>query len=479
MIVITTISSSKLIYGIVVGIAICILIVIVVIFRMPPLSQTIKTPEDAFKLFVECYNTQNFNQMSKISAHPDELAEKIRKKFAPMFQAIGPLNNVTILDKMVDNSVSVIEFSADTKIGHIVWYCIFVRSKGKWNLYSILSSKEVALKMAEPLKAHEASIIALEEYVRKNYRKITLDANDLSDFSILEPIALNYSVILFGEGQHHTQELRDLFYKLVVFLNKYGYRDIILEAPSSLTYYFNSYLTTGSEEYYQFINDEGGLWKRIYEYNKDLPKEKKIRVWCVDVDPNSELYEPKITGNEQNPMYAIKKWREARENEIKKRFVDVYEKLPEGAKVLGYFGAWHVDKMPRKIGIEEWDEIETIGYFLAHKYKRTKGKVYSIMTVSYKGEYYEARNLDTNAKKMRLGRAEGSLEEIFNTASDDSLWFLDISVGENPFSKYSYLSRSNRAWDQPPYNGMNGWVNQSKYDGFFFVREIHCVERTN
>ena len=569
--------NKKLVHGMAVGIAIVVLMVITIVCRVLPSlsSPAIETSEDALKLFVECYNSQNFDKFPNITGHPGEPIEKTREKFDPMFQAFGPFNNFTIQDKVVDeHSVSVLEFSADTKIGHIVMYGIFCRSHGGWSLYSFLPSKEVALKMAEPLKTLEASMPPLEEFVRKNYQEIMMDANDLSDFAIMEPMALSNSVILFGEGQHHTQELHDLFFKLVVFLSQYGYRDIVIEAPSSQTYYFNAYLKTGIEEYYRFLDDESGLWKKVYEYNKGLPEEKKIRVWCVDLDHNQvaavsivrvcidgipegelkkemlkrflwdtntyieefkkvlhngsasaentflscmysdfeaiknlfkenrsylinqignekyqetldviigvirslEICEQKTSGSNQNPMDAMRKWREAKENEIKERFVKVYEKLPEDAKVLAYFGAWHADKMPRKAEIEEWDEIETIGHYLPSKYERTKGKVYSIMSVSYKGEYYGGLYTD---EKMTLGRTSGSLEEAFANASNHDLWFLDISASKNPFAKYDYLSRSNRAWDQPQYNGMNGWVNQSKYDGFFFVREIHCVERPN
>jgi hypothetical protein len=155
------------------------------------------------------------------------------------------------------------------------------------------------------------------------------------------------------------------------------------------------------------------------------------------------------------------------------------------AKVLAYFGAWHTDKMPRKVGIEGWDEIEAIGHYLNHKYEKTKGKIYSIMSVSHEGEHYGVqipgeydRSLYTDEKTGPY-RSYGSLEEIFANISSCDLWFLDISGSDNPFAQYDYLSRSSGAWDQPQYNGMNGWVNQSKYDGLLFVRKVGCAECPN
>ena len=571
--------GKKIVYGTAVGIAICVVIIVAFVVKgLPPSSsQAIKTPEEALKLFVDCYNTQNFDQICKIFAHPDVPSELVRESFAPKFQALGPWQNFTIIDKTTEGSVSVLDFSLDTKMGHMVWHAVFPRFDGKWVLYDpMLSSKEVALKMAEPLKDHEASLPPLREFVRKNYQEIAMDVSPLSDFAMLEPVALNNSVILFGEGQHHVQELHDLFFKFVVFLNQYGYRDIVLEAPSAQTYYFNAYFKTGSEKYYRFLDDEGGLWKKVCEYNESLPEGEKIKVWCVDLDYNQvaavsivrtcidelpenglkktilerfpwdttiyieefnevlhngsafttflprmrtdfgaieelfnenrdylinqigekkyretldvikevirglEIYKQTASNDDQYSWNPMMRWRQARENEIIERFMKVYEKLPADSKVLAYFGAWHTDKMPRKVRIEGWDEIETIGHYLSSKYGKTK--VHSIISISYKGEHYGSssskydRGLYTDDKTGQI-RTNESLEEIFTNVLDQDFWFLDISSSDNPFARYNYLSRSSRTWDQPEYNGMNGWINQSKYDSLVFVRTTHCAER--
>jgi hypothetical protein len=49
-------------------------------------SPAVKTSEEALKLFVECYNTQNYDQIWKISTHPDMSSEVWCEKYAPMFQ---------------------------------------------------------------------------------------------------------------------------------------------------------------------------------------------------------------------------------------------------------------------------------------------------------------------------------------------------------------------------------------------------------
>lgn len=124
----------------------------------------------------------------------------------------------------------------------------------------------------------------LARYTQEKSKEIVSDIRtpNLSDLDFLEADSADNKVTLIGNW-HGIQEVRYLFVKLIMYLNQFGYKDIILEKPIASEHYYNKYLDTGDEKYWPSYLDPGPF-KVLYNWNKALPKSRKIRIWCVDVD---------------------------------------------------------------------------------------------------------------------------------------------------------------------------------------------------
>lgn len=77
------------------------------------------------------------------------------------------------------------------------------------------------------------------------------------------------------------------YYSLFEYLSKNGYRNIILEAPYSLGFFANEYLSTGNDSLLNiFCNTEESaqFWKKMHALNESLPADDKIQVLAVDFE---------------------------------------------------------------------------------------------------------------------------------------------------------------------------------------------------
>ncbi len=128
-----------------------------------------------------------------------------------------------------------------------------------------------------------------------NYRSSDNDIN----FPLAETESLlhteHYAAFFYGET--HTRYFEPMFkLHLVKLLNtEHGIRDVFMEMGFAPAVVFNKFLETGdtslikikvlyTTRYYM------EFWKQLYDYNKDLPEYKKIRIHGVDFEATTAFF---------------------------------------------------------------------------------------------------------------------------------------------------------------------------------------------
>ena len=98
------------------------------------------------------------------------------------------------------------------------------------------------------------------------------------------------NIILLGEA-HWNREMLEFEFEFLKFLNKnYGFRDVVKEWAKSYQYYVDKCLETSDENFELdgflgvIYEKAEGFLRMVREYNKDQKPEKRIRVWCGDID---------------------------------------------------------------------------------------------------------------------------------------------------------------------------------------------------
>lgn len=133
-------------------------------------------------------------------------------------------------------------------------------------------------------------------FLEENHGAIDIkDNNDISSFSLLDSSLNQYKVFLAGEA-HGVGANTDVQSKLLKYFNqKAGVKYFLIERGYSDSLILNSYLKTGDEnileQYYEGIKgslfytiNDYEMWKNLYQYNKTLSLEDKIKVVGIDVE---------------------------------------------------------------------------------------------------------------------------------------------------------------------------------------------------
>lgn len=136
----------------------------------------------------------------------------------------------------------------------------------------------------------------IKEYLQKNYSEIDLkDENEFKDLEIMDS-DLKGKEIFFTAEVHGVKANAELEMKfLKYFKEKSDFKYYLLENSYSNAHFINKYLDTGDieilEEIYEPLKGSFAwnkssydLLKKVYEYNKSLPKTKKIKVVGVDIE---------------------------------------------------------------------------------------------------------------------------------------------------------------------------------------------------
>ncbi|CCQ92807.1 hypothetical protein CULT_110045 [[Clostridium] ultunense Esp] len=140
----------------------------------------------------------------------------------------------------------------------------------------------------------------LERYLKNNYSRISNGENgDKLGLSIIEGDLRNKEIFLTGEnhGVKANAELRMKFLKYIK--EKTDFRYYLCEIPYSMAYFLNLYLEIGNEDILKEVyislkgtdawnKDDYEHWKEVYEFNKGLPKEKRITIVGIDIEHQPE-----------------------------------------------------------------------------------------------------------------------------------------------------------------------------------------------
>jgi len=400
-----------------------------------------------------------------------------------VFEATGKWSNITLTSAEFDGPLCVayylVEFGGSPQEMDFL-----LLDEGRWFIVVFVSGERPLWRYGglsewffefgkRALIGREDAGRALKSYATKNYHEIT----DVESFSFLRSIAENNSVILIGEAPHRNLEEPDLFLQLIMYLNQFGYRDVVMEGWE---YYdtgsVNRYLKTGNPEYFEVTEyPNSHLIENLYQYNKDLPDNRQIRMWFIEPSTENpkeaaveisreialliedhrseevvELLEWVVDDVEVNRYpFASPAWCRAREVFLKERFTELYEKLSQEGepKMLVYYGNGHTTKQPN---INE--DYAELGPYLANEYERTRGKVYSIAFLPYK-----ITTLYPDSEVSENLPSKGSVAYILGDAAPCDVFFLDLG----PLADYTFYHDHN-----------DRILSAREYDAIIFMREV-------
>lgn len=378
------------------------------------------------------------------------------------------------------------------------------------SLVSIAGMK--ILKKALKVKSEETYKLIFEDisyidFKDKNFKALEILENDLAN-----------TIFLAGEI-HETIKSKEMqIYMIEYMVKKVGVKYIILEQSYTVGQRLNEYINSGDEdilnelkEYYKKYRGQTEenyeLYRKIYEFNKDLSDENKIKLIGIDTEMNHNYtvkylkqYIPKekkypkeieefvkklkqlkelknvVYNNEAKEMLEIiEKNQEDFKNYYKDDYFDItfilnnlansffninrdehlynnlikiYEELPEG-KYFGQFGRNHVYK--EKVIYDDGNEYESLAYYLDKNYEKTKGRVITIgydyikSETSYDGE--EA--IISNYLMSELFHYDGETIMLKAKSNYDNTTIIGYSLNQNYFDYYVLLSNSKK---QTPLN---------------------------
>lgn len=128
----------------------------------------------------------------------------------------------------------------------------------------------------------------IQEYIISNSQDIT--SNEIS----FEPSFYENEIFMFG-FIHGSATPQEVDFRLLKHLNQKGVKYYAPEVDISLAFFLNQYLVTGSEQlldyityYYSFrVPQDASIqfmdkWRKIYQLNKNLNQENKIKVLGFD-----------------------------------------------------------------------------------------------------------------------------------------------------------------------------------------------------
>ena len=210
----------------------------------------LKTPEEALQKFFEYYSQEKRDELSKISPALD-ISNVLCHKLGFEEYSDPKINDIEYHGKFCN-----VGFEVEFYGVSIERYCSLFNNSGNWEVWRIEENEEEF------------------EEIMLFFDTILANMHPLNDLEIIEP----ENIILLGES-HWNREMPEFEFEFLKFLNEnYGFRDVMVEWPRCRQYLTNAYLETGEPD----ITDD--FLKNVYEYNRNLPPEKRIRVWHGDID---------------------------------------------------------------------------------------------------------------------------------------------------------------------------------------------------
>lgn len=160
------------------------------------------------------------------------------------------------------------------------------------------------------------NIEEVKEYLKNNFTEINIEKeNEFQDLAILNDDLKDKEIFFTGENHGiKVNELLDMKF-LRLFKEKVDFKYYLCELSYSDAYFLNKYLESGDikilENIYKPLkgtfawNKESyDHWKKVYEFNKTLPQDRKIQVVGVDIEhqiQNALRYMTTILPNKEVP----------------------------------------------------------------------------------------------------------------------------------------------------------------------------------
>lgn len=179
---------------------------------------------------------------------------------------------------------------------------------------------------------------SIDDYLKRNKASINLDSiDDFKGLDLLREDLENKKVILAGEI-HGFDKDKILNIKMVRYLQKeIGLKYYLAEMGYSNAYFINKYLKTGDEDILQQAfshvkgtaghnEDNYNFYKQLYEFNKDLDDDDKIKIIGIDIEHNpmsSHAYIKDVIRSEKSEIESINSLLDSLENYQNKG--DTYE----------------------------------------------------------------------------------------------------------------------------------------------------------
>lgn len=360
--------------------------------------------------------------------------------------------------------------------------------------------------------------IKMDKYLKNNSTTINTTDKNFSGLNLLQEDLENNIIFFTGEAHANYKSYELQLYFIKYFHEKAGIKYLLFEAGYSAGKLMDEYITTGDEKLLSFIIksfngsmgcNEGkyNLLKEIYNYNKSLPLENKLKIIGCDIDhsltlsvsyinrifpdkkasevikkavedikmygtntgvknlskpinnlksnfsENPKVYEEYLGDNFFHFKMALKNaiefTKSDREDDIIDNFITIYSTLPKG-KYYGQWGMSHVYQN-KNTAIEK-----SIASFLQNEYEETKGRVLSI---AYFYKNLSVMNYDGSPLKLQDNFGVKALEKannegdmiLYKLTSSDNLfdklphWIPGGALGTNKYYQYIALIKDSEA----------------------------------
>jgi len=293
------------------------------------------------------------------------------------------------------------------------------------------------------------------QYLQKNNSAIDLeDESEFADLAIMDSDIKGKKIFFTGEvhGIKANEELNMKFLKY--FKEKTNFKYYLCETAYSDAYFINKYLETGDikilEEIYKPLKgtfawnkDSYNHWKKLYEYNKTLPKKKRIQVIGVDI--------------EHQPANAYRFLVDVLpEKEVPKEIKESIDKIKDTFNNLDKIGYEAILKCSKELqkDIEEKEDIykeyigqKFTGFKLVNMNVLNVEEAYSTRDSSYE-DWNNTRdkmiyeNFKVIQKELPKGKYYGQWgsNHVYQSKEKDIMWFASYLNAEGSEFKDSILT---------------------------------------
>jgi hypothetical protein len=170
-----------------------------------------------------------------------------------------------------------------------------MNAKNKSRIYIVITISIILFGLL--IFLNSTQVKTLDSYLNDNYKTTDFTEEGISSAFRLIDDSSKYNIFFTGEF-HGTQGNETVNLEMLKYLNRVeGVNYLICEVQYSIISKLNKYIQNGdekllngavnilrkrspeyaSDDYYKF-------WQGLYDYNKDLPNDKKIKAFGIDVD---------------------------------------------------------------------------------------------------------------------------------------------------------------------------------------------------